>query len=215
MLCVSCNHRKGKRACPALGGLICTVCCGTKRLVEVRCPADCGYLASSRIHPPSVVQRQFEIDRAILLPLLQGLSERQARLFLMLAALVARHEGDLLHKIVDDDIAQAAGALAATLETASRGIVYDHQPASLPAQRLMTDLRGLVNEVAKNAGSAIERDAGIALRRLEQAAQLMVNSGSDRELQAFLTRVLVPAGGSADRERHAEPGEQPSSLIIP
>jgi hypothetical protein len=215
MRCVSCGHRKGKRACPALGGLICTVCCGTKRLVEVRCPADCGYLSTSRIHPPSVVQRQQEIDRAMLLPLLQGLSERQARLFLMFAALVARHESDLLHKLVDGDISEACESLASTLETASRGIVYEHQPASLPAQRLMSELKALVADVSKTAGSSLERDAAIALRRIEHAAKMMMTAGPGHDLQGLFTRMLSPAGGP-DVQRDAPAGpEPPPSLIIP
>ncbi len=114
------------------------------------------------------------MDRAMLLPLLQGLSERQARLFLMFAAVTSRYQPDTLQKLVDDDIAQAAGALASTLETAAKGIVYEHQPASLVAARLMTELKGVVDEVVKNAGSALERDAAIALRRIEHAAKMMV-----------------------------------------
>ena len=110
MLCPLCQVRKAKRACPALGRQICAVCCGTKRVVEIHCPADCGYLSTARSHPPAVIQRQQEMDRAMLLPLLQGLSERQARLFLMLAAVTSRYEGDALQKVVDEDIAQAAGS---------------------------------------------------------------------------------------------------------
>ena len=173
MLCPLCNHRKAKRACPALNRQICAVCCGTKRLVEINCPSDCGYLSSARSHPPAVVQRQQEMDRAMLLPLLQGLSERQARLFLMLAALMSKHQSEGLQKLVDDDIAQATGALASTLETAGRGIVYEHRPASVAASRLMTELKTMVDEVVKNAGSALERDAAIALRRIEHAAKMM------------------------------------------
>ena len=120
MLCPVCNQRKARRACPALGKQICAVCCGTKRLVEIACPADCGYLSSARIHPPAVMQRQQELDRAMLLPLLQGLSERQARLFLMLGRGHVAASALNLQRLVDEDIAQAAGALASTLETAGQ-----------------------------------------------------------------------------------------------
>ena len=44
MVCPLCGERKAKRACPALNRHICAVCCGTKRLVEINCPADCVYL---------------------------------------------------------------------------------------------------------------------------------------------------------------------------
>jgi hypothetical protein len=213
MLCPICRQRKAKRACPASGTLICTVCCGTKRVVEINCPSDCSYLASSRAHPPAVVQRQQEMDRALLLPLLQGLSERQARLFLTVAAVTARHQGEVLQRLVDEDIVQAAGALAATLETAGRGILYEHQPTSLPAARLMTELKAVIEEVAKNAGSSLERDAAIALRRLERAAKLMVSGASvrqaDNEFQQLLVRVLSSPPGTEQL-----PAATDSPLII-
>ena len=225
MLCPLCHQRKAKRACPALGQQICAICCGTKRLVEISCPSDCGYLVTARANPPAVVQRQQEMDRAMLLPLLQGLSERQARLFLMLAAVTSRHQPDTLQKLVDEDIAQASGALASTLETAARGIVYEHQPASLVAARLMSELKGVVDEVAENAGSALERDAAVALRRIEHAAKMMTtvrsaaatNSGpsarqAENEFQQLLLRVLAPPPGAEPADTQPAP---PSSLIIP
>ena len=41
--CVYCGKRKGERECPALGGMICSVCCGKHRAVEISCPPDCRY----------------------------------------------------------------------------------------------------------------------------------------------------------------------------
>jgi hypothetical protein len=216
MPCPVCTQRKAKRACPALGKQICAVCCGTKRLVEINCPSDCGYLNTARAHPPAVVQRQQEVDRAMLLPLLQGLSERQARLFLMLANVTSRYQPDTLQQLVDEDIAQAAGALASTLETAAKGIVYEHQPASLVAARLMVELRTVINEVTKNAGSALERDSAIALRRIEHAARMMVTvRPNTNEFQQLLARVLAPPPG-ADTAPPSDPNTAPaSSIIIP
>jgi len=40
--CVVCG-RKGRRVCPALGGLICASCCGSKRGSDITCPPDCSY----------------------------------------------------------------------------------------------------------------------------------------------------------------------------
>src|SRR4051812_19959891 len=133
MVCPLCGERKAKRACPGVSQLICAVCCGTKRLVEINCPADCVYLTTAKAHPPAVEQRQQEQDRALLLPLLGGMTERQVRVFLMIAALIARHKGDAFHKMFDEDVALAAEALAATLETSARGIVYEHRAATIPA----------------------------------------------------------------------------------
>ena len=214
MLCPVCHQRKAKRACPALGKQICAVCCGTKRLVEISCPSDCGYLSTARTHPPAVIQRQQEMDRAMLLPVLQGLSERQARLFLMLAAVTSRHQSDLLQKLVDEDIAQATGALASTLETSAKGIVYEHQPASLVAARLTGELKGAVDEVVKSAGSALERDAAVALRRIEHGAKMMATLRSDAaELQQLFLRVLSPPPGAAQQPE--APSTPASSIILP
>ncbi len=44
--CVHCHRQKGKRPCPALGGLICPICCGEHRMVRIACPAECSYLES-------------------------------------------------------------------------------------------------------------------------------------------------------------------------
>jgi hypothetical protein len=214
MVCPVCNQRKAKRACPALGKDICPICCGTKRLVEIHCPHDCGYLTTARSHPPAVIQRQQDMDRALLLPLLQGLTERQSRLFLMLAAVASRYQSDALQKLVDDDIAQAAGALASTLETAAKGIVYEHRPTSLVASRLMAELKTVVDEVVKNAGSALERDATTALRRIEHGAKMMATVRPDAaELQQLFVRVLAPPPGTA--QEPIASSAPASSIILP
>lgn len=216
MICPLCSQRKAKRACPALDRRICAVCCGTKRLVEINCPADCVYLTTAKAHPPAVVQRQQEHDRALLLPLLGGLSERQARLFLMLATLIARHQGEAFQKLVDDDIALAAEALAATLETSVRGIVYERRAATLPADRLLTELKTLVSEITKEGGSALERDAAIALRRIETAARESAKSEPGGTVfQQLLLRVLLPLGGSGSADPPQAPSAPASTLIIP
>jgi hypothetical protein len=46
--CTSCVTKKGKRNCPALGGLICPQCCGTKKGKEIDCSPDCFYLGKSK-----------------------------------------------------------------------------------------------------------------------------------------------------------------------
>jgi hypothetical protein len=39
--CVSCNGSGAKRNCPALGGMICGPCCGSKRNSVIQCSAEC------------------------------------------------------------------------------------------------------------------------------------------------------------------------------
>jgi hypothetical protein len=172
--CPLCSARPAKRSCPALGRNICPVCCATKRQVEISCPPDCGYLSSARAHPAAVVQRQHERDMHFLIPLVADLSETQYRLFLFAQALVIQHTRDTVPSPIDVDVADAVASVAATLETAGKGIIYEHRPVSIPAQRLATELASALADVAKRAGSdaaRVERDTARALRALERTAR--------------------------------------------
>lgn len=55
--CPKCGRRKGKRACPALGGTICPVCCGAHRVRDISCPPSCRFLAE---HQPYQDRRTLE-----------------------------------------------------------------------------------------------------------------------------------------------------------
>src|SRR5688500_3512990 len=147
------GRRKGRRACPALGQTICAVCCATKRLVEIDCPDDCPHLAAAREHPAAQVKRQQERDVAVLLPSIRHLTERQHQLFFLFHSAIARHTPQGFTRLVDEDIEQAAGAVAATLETAGRGVIYEHTAATLPAQRLATDLTELLGQIRAQGGT--------------------------------------------------------------
>jgi len=172
-LCPLCGIRKAKRDCPAVRQMICAVCCGTKRLVEIDCPDSCAYLASSRSHPAAVVQRRRDRDLEFFVPLIADLSEPQSRLIVLLQAMVVRHAADAMPAVLDTDIAEAAAALAATLETARKGLIYEHEAATVPGRRLAAALGDLLK--ASNPGARnlarLETDAAIALRRIEQGAR--------------------------------------------
>ncbi len=171
MLCPVCESRRAKRTCPALGRQICAVCCGTKRLTEIPCPADCVYLAAAREHPAAAVVRQQRHDVGFVMEFVRDFSERQSQLFAMIATFLVRSAADTaaLQSIIDDDVAEAMQSLAATYETSVRGVIYEHRPTSGPAQRLVSGLKPLLDEAGKNAGTPFERDAAVVLRRLEHA----------------------------------------------
>jgi len=46
--CSFCKSRKGKRNCPALGGTVCSQCCGAEKGQGIDCPQDCFYLGKSK-----------------------------------------------------------------------------------------------------------------------------------------------------------------------
>src|SRR5947199_8670073 len=134
VVCPLCGMRRARRGCPAVGKQICAVCCGTKRLVQIKCPPDCVWLASAREHPPAVVVRQQQRDVGLLLHVMRDFSQRQSQIFFLVSTFLVRYEPPELQSLIDDDVAEGMGALAATFETASRGLIYDHRPASLPAE---------------------------------------------------------------------------------
>jgi hypothetical protein len=217
MLCVSCGKRKGKRACPALRGLICTTCCGTKRLKEINCPADCQYLASAQAHPPAAVLRQRERDLPLLASLLDGLNATQGDLLALLQGHVRSARVGAIPPLRDEDVREAAAALASTLETAARGIVYEHQPASIPALRLMRGWQESLTEIERHGRGQAVRPAVVApvLRKIEQAARDAAKTlapEGDTVFLDFLDRVM--RSGPAP-EREVAPAEAPSGLIVP
>jgi hypothetical protein len=194
MSCPSCQKRKGRRDCPALGQRICAVCCGTKRLVEIRCPDDCPHLATARSHPPAVVRRQQERDTAVLVPSIRHLNERQQQLFFLFQAVIAGHTPDGFVRLVDGDLEQAAAATAATLETAARGIVYEHLPASAPARRLARDLTDRLEEARTRGVTIYDGEAAIALRAIEQGVRdVRKAGGGDQGYLDLMGRLLQTA----------------------
>ena len=65
---------------------------------------------------------------------------------LLVNSVLAAYQPSELQPLIDDDVAASAAALAATLETSARGVIYEHRPASLPAERLMSTLKPLLAE---------------------------------------------------------------------
>jgi hypothetical protein len=204
-----------------VGQQICAVCCGTKRLVELRCPDTCGYLVAAREHPPAAVQRQQQQDVTWLVTTMQALSDPQRELVLVLLGVVRSQSADPLQSLRDEDVAEAAATLAATFETASRGVIYEHQAQSLPAQRLVRDLRAVLDEIAaKVGGRAVERDASYALRVVERGARetdRLLGGGATAYLDLVGRVLRAPVQAHADAAAPAivEPSAGQSGLILP
>jgi hypothetical protein len=204
--CPVCRDRKPKRSCPALQQTICTVCCATKRQIEIDCPADCVYLSSAKAHPPAVVQRRQERDLGFLLPLVSDLTETQYRLVVLFQSVVVKHAERAVPPVLDVDVAEGAAAAAATLETSRKGIIYQHQAVSVPAQRLTDEVARVVAElIAQNTSqqSRVERDSAVALRKIEAGARAAATSLAGDEPPVYLKllgRVFATAGSTSPRE---------------
>lgn len=220
-LCPLCSRRRARRSCPALGKQICAVCCGTKRMTEIKCPSECTYLQSASEHPPAVVQRQQERDLQFLFSLLKGLTERQHKILFLLQSFLRSDQLDS-STLSDADVCQAANALAQTYETASRGIVYEHVATGTSAKRLAADIRSMISTKQAEGFQLPDHDVAVAFRRLEAAARDARNAvGAEHEnsrayLQ-LLKRVLkdpgtfsITPGDKGNNETRTESG-----LILP
>jgi hypothetical protein len=216
MACPVCNQRKARRACPALGQTICTVCCATKRLVEINCPSDCPHLAAARDHPAAVVKRQQERDVAMLLPTIRELTERQHQLFFLFQTAIARHTPDGFARLNDDDVADAAGSLAATLETAARGVIYEHAAGSTVAHRLATDLRAMLEEMRTQGARVFDHETAVVLRAIEQGArETRKHSGGASDAYLTLMGRLLQVN-RINRSGDAAAGEPAApSIVLP
>jgi hypothetical protein len=218
MICSLCGARKARRACPGVGREICAVCCGTKRVIEIRCPATCGYLQAARVHPAAVEQRQRERDIALVAPTIRDLTERQQHLFFLLLGVARQQASDPLRPITDSDVADAAAALAATYETSARGLIYEHQTQSVPAQRLRSDLQAALTDFGREGNSRlIEREAPCALRAIERGVRAVAalpgaaRTGYLDMVRRVLGAASEPTHGSAE----APSAVVPSGLILP
>ncbi len=171
MTCPLCGQRKAKRSCPGVAQEICTVCCGTKRLIEIACPPTCMYLESAQRHPAAVVKRQQEHDLTVLTGVLGRISEPQLQLFFLIQTFIARFKPEGVGRVADADVAEAAGALAASFETASRGVLYEHQASSATGEALRRELKTFLAHVGRGGGTRFEREVAEVLRGIERGAK--------------------------------------------
>jgi hypothetical protein len=205
--CPLCASRKGRRACPALGEPICPSCCGSKRKVEVSCPEDCVYLSGP--HSPgwdhkAIAQRR---DARRIVPFVAQLSEGQRELLsLALTGIAAMR---LRRRDLDDRLlGEAVQALGRTVETRTRGVLYDFQADDLQAQGVVYDLR-MMFETTNSEGHTVspsDTDLLAVLTALDAAIE-----ATRRELlgsSAFLDAVVRIVGPAVRQEPE-------SPLIVP
>lgn len=99
------------------------------------------------------------------------LSEQQLQLFFLLESVVLAYRPEGLARILDIDVAEATGAVAQSLETASRGVIFEAATASVMAEGLRKEIRQVVDEVTRSGGSRAERELAVVLRGIERGAR--------------------------------------------
>ena len=215
MACPVCGQRKARRDCPAVRQTICTICCATKRLVEINCPPDCAHLASAREHPAAAVKRRQERDVAVLLPTIRELTERQHQLFFLFHTAIARHKPEGFGRLQDDDVADAAAALAATFETAARGVIYERAPDSPVARHLAADLRTMLDEMRQQGAKIYDHETAVVLRAIESGArEARKTLGGDGDGYLLLLGRLLQVNRLAKSAEPQNPDDRPESSIV-
>jgi hypothetical protein len=159
-----------------------------------------------------VVKRQQERDVEVLLPSIRTLTGRQHELFFLFQTLIARHRPEGFGTLLDEDVAEAAATVAATLETAARGIIFEQTAATLPAERLAREIKTMLAEARQQGATIYDREAAIVLRAIEQGAR--TSGGAEGDGRAYLSlmgRILQSTApqGAAPEEPSA------GTIIVP
>lgn len=201
--CPLCGRRKGRRFCPAKSARICSVCCGTKRRVEIHCPDDCVYLEGAHGAEWSGRETEKKRDARRLMPAVQSLGETQVELFFLAlqgVAAIRRRRPEL----TDALLAQAVTAVRRSLETRIRGVLYEHPPEDLRAVPLLTEVRGLFEARDERGEPVAPRDADVlaVLSALEKALATAAHDASgERTLLETIARVVRPASAAPAPDR--------------
>jgi hypothetical protein len=136
------------------------------------------------------------------------LSEPQLQVFFVIQALIARFRPEGA-PLTDADVAEAAGALAASYETASRGVLYEQTATSPTAEALRREVKTLLARITGDGGSRFERELAVVLRGIERGAKHDV-SGIGNGAVDYLTLVARIL-----QERPPDAAQAESRIIIP
>jgi hypothetical protein len=131
ILCKICGKRRARRACPAVQGDICTICCGTEREVSLSCPLECIYLqeAHRREKPIPVSEKQLSnVDVQVSEDFLRDHEELMLFCIYSLVQAAVRTPGAL-----DADLLAALEASIQTHRTLESGLVYETRPENAVA----------------------------------------------------------------------------------
>ena len=206
--CPLCSTRSGKRYCPAKDVQICSVCCGSKREIEIDCPSSCTYLRASRA---------YEAEKPIIDPELIAKIRKYDNNFITrfhyVLSTINRTVIDERAEsrwLVDNDVIEVYKSLAATMRTLSSGIYYESLPEGTVRLSLFRRLKGSFDELMKPdpAGEHPVLKASEAVEVLDFvtfAAQM--NSSVRPRTRRYLDWIAETFG-------YPQP-EQSSGLIIP
>jgi hypothetical protein len=144
ILCKICGKRRPRRACPAVQGDICTVCCGTEREVSLSCPLECEYLQEAHRHEKPVPLSEKELSNPDIRVTEEFIaSNEELLLFCIYSLLQAALQTS---GAIDADILQALEALIQTHRTRETGLVYETRPENAVAAAVQRTFNSSLEE---------------------------------------------------------------------
>ncbi|MBV9759019.1 MAG: hypothetical protein JO340_00505 [Acidobacteriaceae bacterium] len=154
ILCKICGKRRAKRACPAVQGDICTICCGTEREVSLSCPLECEYLqeAHRRERPIPISDKQLaNQDVAVDEEFLRSREELVLFCIYSLVQAAIRTPG-----AIDADALTALEASIQTHRTLDSGLLYETRAENTVAAAIQ---RAFTASLAEYQKLRVEREA--------------------------------------------------------
>ena len=149
--CPLCSQRSAKRFCPAKAQKICSICCGTKREIEIDCPGDCVHLRTGRSFESA---RRRSGDELEIPP-----QSNQQLLYRNATSINAAAQAILEERLrspsmVDQDVEVALDALKTAMKTLSSGIYYETLPSSgAQAMALYRRLKAVLEQLMAPQGA--------------------------------------------------------------
>ena len=168
ILCKICGKRRAKRACPAVEGDICNLCCGEQREVTLTCPLHCLYLQEAHRHEKPLWIADAGVPFSDLLVTEEFVGEHE-ELFLICAH--ALLEGALRSTgAYDSDVLAALEALIRTHQTLASGLVYETRSENSVAAAIQRSFSASLSEYEKLRK---ERDALTPVRNSDLLTMLV------------------------------------------
>lgn len=206
--CAYCHSRKGKRLCPALGGLICSPCCGEHRMTRISCPSDCAYLDTGSDYQQKRLSEQFlPVRRDFYRELDESGGQKAVALFNLIEVVIfsyfeGRRDGQ------DAEVITALQALRRTLSPL-------HIPAA-PMPVFAEHLRKEYETFSKQNPEQIadSSDAPAVLDRIDRFASTF--SGKDFQSSRFLGGLIgYVKTHHPEIAAHLKKKHEPGHILVP
>ena len=189
--------------------MICAVCCGTKREVEIDCPGSCAYLKSGREYESERKEINSELIARARAFNQSFLNEYGP--FLELSSRVVAEERLSSPWLVDADVAEVYKALQATMKTLSSGIYYETMPEGNAGQSLFRKLKAFFDTLMSPGPEAQHRPLRVSeiLGLLDfLLLAVSINSSGRPRSRQYLDWVAQASGMT-------QPPAESSRLILP